>query len=55
MTKQLLVDDSGFAMTEWAIVVGLVAFGVMASFAVLGGRLLGIMGGIRTHLGALAV
>ena len=49
--RTLLTEEDGFAMTEYALILGLVSVGAMSALIALGGRLHGIIDLMKTKLG----
>lgn len=48
--NQLLVDESGQGMTEYAILVGTLALGAIVTLTAIGGRLRTIFNSVQTNL-----
>ena len=48
--KQILSDDSGQGMTEYAILVGTLALGAIVTLTAIGSRLTSIFGAVQTKL-----
>jgi Flp pilus assembly pilin Flp len=50
IARALLRDESGQGLTEYAIIVGTIAFAAIVAFIALGGRLQGIFSSVQTQL-----
>ena len=50
LLKRLLADESGYVMTEYAIMLGAIAFGAIVTFIALGTRLRGILSSVQGDL-----
>ncbi len=53
MIKRLLLEDDGFSMTEYALILGCVSLGAMSALIGMGGRLTDILKLMQTKLGLL--
>ncbi len=50
MLKNLLHDERGQGMTEYAILVGTLALGAIATLNLIGGKIKGIFNNVNTQL-----
>jgi Flp pilus assembly pilin Flp len=48
--KQLLADESGQGMTEYAILVGTIALGAILTLVAIGGRIKSVFSNVQTQL-----
>jgi len=53
LLRALLRDEGGQGITEYAIIIGTVAFAAIVAFIALGGRLNGILSSLRAQLNSL--
>jgi Flp pilus assembly pilin Flp len=53
MIRQLLHDESGQGMTEYAILIGTLALGAIVTLIAIGTRLTNVFGNVQTQLNSL--